>query len=353
LLTAASSFGDLFTLNAPETGGPALGRSRLLGRVQIQFGPHAGNSVPIAVSTGRAGGVLAPLERTPLAQLFPGQLTPGPEGFYESLRFPLQTYALNDLAVIDDPFDISVGALDLRTGKLIHPLLHRGFINQDLIFALLRVEPRTPTSSFFFRGPGALRQGPAGERVFEFFGEVHIPYPAGFLFPDQNLATGFVVTGGGALDPYLWLWAFRHGDVPAADIVIAAKDAVSSRGEFFSYAASIPGVDSEGRAHFEYENRSQQGTFRMHSLAWIDAGQATLGSQLFQSITFSCFGVWTKNGVERVVQAAAQFSRSSEVTYIGIQIGPGGEISNVNALSPADAFPVPLKAASKVSSRLH
>jgi len=94
--------------------------------------------------------MFAPLARTPLAELFPGQLTPGPEGFYENLRFPLQTYPLNDLAILDDPFDLSVGALDLQTGKLIHPLLHRAFINQDLLFALLRVEPRTPKKLFLF-----------------------------------------------------------------------------------------------------------------------------------------------------------------------------------------------------------
>jgi len=77
----------------------------------------------------------------------------------------------------------------------------------------------------------------------------------------------------------------------------------------------------------------------MHSLAWMDAGKAMLGDEVFNSYTFSCFGVWTKNGVERIVQAAAQLSTSSSVSYVGIQVGSGGEISNVNAVSPADAFP--------------
>jgi hypothetical protein len=344
LFTAASSFGDLFTLNTPEMGGPALGRSRLLGRVHIQFGPQTGNSVPIAVSTTTAGGMLAPLARTPIAQLFPGQLTPGPEGFYESLRFPLQTYPLNDLAVLEDPFDISVGALDLRTGKLVHPLLHRGFINQDLIFALLRVEPRTPTSSFFFKGPGDLRQTDGGELLFEFFGTVHIPYPKGFLFPDQNMATGFPVVDGGALDPYLWLWAIQHSDT-GVEAISESKQMISSRGEAFSYHLEIPGDQSADQIHFEFENQSQQGKFRMHSLAWIDVGKSTLDGAEFNSHTLSCLGVWTKNGVERTVQAAAQFSVSSKVSYVGIQIGPGGEISNVNTISPDIAFPVPLQAA--------
>jgi len=345
LFTAASSFGDLFTLNAPETGGPALGRSHLLGRVQIQFGPRSGNSVPIAVSTCPVGGVFEPLGRTPIAELFPGTLTPGPSGFNETLRFPLQTYSLNDLAIFDDPFDISVGALDLQTGRLLHPLLHRAFINQVVLFALLRVEPRTPKSSFFFKGPGQLRAGSRGELVFDFFGEVHIPYPPGYLFPDTNLSTGFPVVDGGALDPYLWLRGIKHVEAPCTDLTIGSEHSVSSRGDVFSYHFSMCGKSGEGQVHFEYENHSQLGKFEMHSLAWIDHGSATLGQEVFDSITLSCFGVWTKNGVQRVIQAAAQFSTSEHITYAGIQVGPAGKISNVNTLAPANSFPVPLKAA--------
>src|SRR5258708_18058340 len=35
------------------------------------------------------------------------------------------------------------------------------------------------------------------------------------------------------------------------------------------------------------------------------------------------------------------FVNISGVTYVGIQIGPGGDISNVNTLTPSDAFPIP------------
>jgi quinol monooxygenase YgiN len=223
--------------------------------------------------------------------------------------------------------------------------LHRAFINQDLIFALLRVEPRTPTSSFFFKGQGELSSGTYGEMVFEYFGEVHIPYPKGFLFPDQNMATGYAVVDGGALDPYLWLWAIRHGDGPATDTVIDAKQLLSSRGEVFSFNFAKTGGDSENQVRFEYENHSQQGKFKMHSLAWIDAGKSMVGDELFSSYTFSGFGVWEKNGFEWTAQVAAQISTSRSVSYIGIQVGPGGEISNANAISPAGSFPVPLKAA--------
>jgi hypothetical protein len=339
LYSPVSSFGDVFTLDAAQLGGPALGRSRLLGRVQIQFGPSAGTSVPIAVTTTTAGGMLAPLDATPIASLFPGRLTPGPEGFDANLRFPLRTYSLNDLSVIDDPFDLSVGAIDLNTGQLIFPLLHRGFINQDLIFALLRVEPRTPTSSFFFSGPGGIVNGPKNQPTFRYFGQVHIPYPPGFLFPDPNLATGFPVVGGGALDPYLWIWAFQDS---AADTAWSghADRVLSSRGELFSYHFVIPGDPCKHRAEFEYENHSQDGKFRMHSLAWVGFGNSGTGGKDLDTLSFTCFGVWSKNGVERVVQAAAQISTSPVARWIGIQIDRAG-ISDADSPLPATAFPIP------------
>src|SRR5262249_11107098 len=154
-----------------------------------------GSTVPIAVSTTTAGGTLGLMDPTPLAQLFPGRLTPGPAGFYENLRFPLRTYSLNDLAIIDDPFDIAVGSVYLRSGRLCHPILHRGFNDQDLMFELLRVESCTPQSSFLFRGPGGFSKDRGRTSVFEFYGQVHIPYPSGFAFPDPNLATGFPIGG--------------------------------------------------------------------------------------------------------------------------------------------------------------
>jgi len=340
LFTPISSFGDAFTLQAPQVGGPALGRSRLLGRVQIQFGPKTENLVSIAVSTTTAGGLLTPLDATPIAQLFPGRLTPGPEGFYENLRFPLRTYSLNDLSVLDDPFDISVGALDIRTGESLQPLLHRGFINQDLIFALLRVEPRTPKDSFFFRGFATLQNGQRGGQLFRCYGSVHIPYPPGFLFPDPNLATGFSVVGGGALDPYLWIYGMRHNGSPHVIKTGRADHATSSRGDVYSYNFAVSG-DPHESSEFVYKNHTQQGEFRMHSLTWVDFGTSTTDEGACDVVTFSCFGVWRKAGVELVVQAAAQFTISSGISYVGIQIGAGGEISNVNTLTPSTAYPLP------------
>ena len=154
LHTHNSCFGDKFTLDVPEFGGPATGRSHVLGRAQLQFGEPSGGSVPVAVLHLNPGGQLAPLPDSPISETFPAPLPPGPRGFDAVLRFPLRTYVQNDLAILDDPFDLALGAVDLKTGRLLNEMLHRGFINLNIIYALLRVEPRTPKSSFFFRGPG-------------------------------------------------------------------------------------------------------------------------------------------------------------------------------------------------------
>jgi hypothetical protein len=302
---------------------------------------RSGNTVPVAVSAVVPGGIMAELEPSPITAVFPGRLSPGPVGFDEFLRFPLRTYSLDDLAIIDDPFDLSVGAVDLRTGRFVNELLHRGFINQDLIFALLRVEPRTPGSSFNFRGPARLEKGAGGSTVFRFKGEVFVPYPEGFLFPKPNLTTGFPIGPNSRLDPFLWLHAIQ--DAKAADYVKRGdeRDCISSTGERFSYRYEIPNDSKKHKAVFEYENHSQQGKFRLHSLAWVgfvDSGGGKAGE--FDTVSLTGFGVWTKDGLERVVQAAAQISTSRQRPYVGIQID-SGDVSNVNTKPPDinDALP--------------
>ena len=333
LFTHNSSFGDAFTLNAEEVlGGGATGRSHVLGRALIQFGERAGNSAPVAVSLLNAGGVLAEMAPTPITQAFPGRLYPGPHGFDEFLRFPLRTYSLDDLMIIDDPFDISVGAVDLKTGRFLNDLLHRGFINQDLFFALIRVEPRTPQSSFFFRGPTALERGAGGRMVFRFQGQVHIPYPEGFLFPNPNLANGFVVGADSALDPFLWVHAIQDGDSPHAFKQGGKRDVIASTGERFSYSYKIPVDPARREASFEYENHTQQGKFKMHSLAWVgfsNSGGAEPKSGEYDTVTFTCFGVWSKGGSETVQQATVQVSTSTQRPYVGIQVDIGN-VSSVN-----------------------
>jgi hypothetical protein len=333
LHTHNSAFGDKFTLDVPEFGGTATGRSHVLGRVQLQFGEPSGGSVPVAVLHLNAGGLLTQLPDSPIAETFPAPLPPGPRGFDAKLRFPLRTFAQNDLAILDDPFDFSVGAVDLKTGRLLNEMLHRGFINLNVIYALLRVEPRTPKSSFFFRGPAQFQKGRRGELVFRYQSVVLVPYPTGFKYPTPNLVTAVTVLSPSRLDPYLWTRAIQDGNVRNYVKEGHARDVIAtSTGERFSFSYVIPSESSKHPAKFEYENHTQQGSFRLHSLAWVGFGNS-LTSQAppdeYDTVTFAGYGMWSKDGVDSIQTAAVQISTSREAPYVGIQIGTG-YVSNVD-----------------------
>jgi hypothetical protein len=302
----------------------------------IQIGERSGDSAPVAISLLNAGGIMAPMAPSPISQAFPGRLYPGPNGFDEYLRFPLRTFDLDDLEIIDDPFDISVGAVNLRTGRFLNQLLHRSFISQDLFFALVRVEPRTPGSSFFFRGPTALERGQNGELIFRFQGQVHISYPEGFLFPNPNLATGFVVGPDSSLDPFLWVHAFQDVDGKHAFKQGGERNVIASTGERFSYNYKISSDPASREVSFEYENHTQQGKFRMHSLAWVgfgNSGSSGRATGEYDTVTFTGFGIWSKNGSRTVQQVTVQICTSQKRPYVGIQIDLGN-ISNVNTKPP-------------------
>jgi hypothetical protein len=338
-----TSFGDLFTLDLPELGGTGKGRSHLVGRIMVQFGQRCGDSVPIAITTLNPGGFLGhALKDNPLSEKLPGSeanmpLLPGPHGHSEFLRFPQQTYFLNNVFSIDDPFDLSVGMVNLKTGKVLANVLQRGLISQNLFFALIRVEPRTPKSSFFFRGPACFEKGPQGETVFRFDGEVRVVYPGEFYFPSPNLGSGFKVLSDSTLDPFMWLQAM-HNDAPT-DFVKKGEveDIVASTGEHFSYSFEIPSEPENRAASFVYTNHSQDGKFKLNTLTWVsftNSRQSTLKEGNFDTVSFSGYGTWEKAGQESVQLVTAQISTSRTTPYVSIQIN-GGFVSNVNT-KPTD-----------------
>ena len=332
LHTHNSAFGDDFRVHIPDLGGTAKGRSHIMGRLQIQFGPRCGDTVPIAVCDLGPGGVLGKAPESPITRSFPSQLPRGPHGFSEVLRFPLRSYTMDELAVVDDPFDISVAAIDLRTGRAVLPMLHRAFIEQDLIYAFLRVEPRTPRSSFFFRGPADFSQTSDGRLAFRFNSIVRVPYPQGFSFPQPNLSEPFIVGPDSRLEPYLWLRSVE--DVPAGNFVFERSETglVSSRGERFSYRAAIPAPGVMRRPEFVFENHTQKGTFRLTGVVWVSFGaslQSSPGDSQVDTVTFSCYGVWTKDGKRAFVPAAVQICSSLAAPYVGIQVD-SADVSSVN-----------------------
>src|SRR6185436_10246677 len=122
---------------------------------------------------------------------------------------------------------------------------------------------------FFFRGPAAIERGTQGQLIFRFQGQVHIPYPEGFLFPAPNLTTAIVIGPDSALDPFLWIHAIQDDETKTATKSGIARDVAGSNGEQFSYSYEIPSDPTCHKSMFEYENHTQQGKFRLHSLAWV------------------------------------------------------------------------------------
>jgi hypothetical protein len=342
-ITRNTSFGDDFTLTGPFLGGQGTGRSQLVGRLHVQFGEREGNTVPFHVSAMIPGGYLAPNPVTPIAQGFQaqgfpaGQLITGPVGFNEFLRFPLRTFFLDDVFLVSDPLDLAVGAVDVRTGEVIGGQLHRGFIGQNVFFALLEVEPRTPKGSFLFHGPASFQKTPRGETVYRFCGEVHIPYPEGFLFPQPNLAEGFPAGPGSTLDPFFCIQAVDGDPAPPQfSKKGSASQVLASNGNVFSYSFDIPADPAHRPASFEYENYTQQGSFQLRSLSWVHfanplKSRATKGN--YDVVTFAGYGIWSKNGIDFPLPVAVQISTARNAPYVGIQVN-GGATSNVNTKPP-------------------
>ncbi len=345
LFSHNSAFGDVFGLEIPELGGPATGRSHVAGRLQIQFGEPFGRSQSIAISSLPPGGLMIAREPLPLDADFPGRLAPGLLGHNELLRFPLRSYYLDAVELIDDPFDLAVGAIDLDTGEVRHGLLHRGLIGQNLFYALLRVEPRTPRSSFFFHGPASL-EGSQDYSVYRFRGEVMVPYPEGFAFPAPDLASGYAAGPNSRLDPYFWLRAIRDQQPSGEGLQSEGREVRASTGEIFTYRLSIPG--NKGGGYFDYTNHSRGGTFRMSHLLWRclqrssadggDAGRADTMSA--DTVSFTAVGRWSLDDSGQLHTAAVHLSTNPRAPYVSILID-GGAVSNVNT-KPAreeDALP--------------
>lgn len=71
----------------------------------------------------------------------------------------------------------------------------------------------------------------------------------------------------------------------------------------------------------------------MHSLAWIDFSRSGIplsASEKCDTVTFCGYGIWSKDGIDVLVQADVQISTSSATPFVGIRVS-SGDISDVNA----------------------
>ena len=337
----ATYFGDKFSLNIPELGGGGTGRSHLVGRIQVQFGEPVGGSVPFAVTSMPPAGLLAEPPKTPLS--IPG-LSVGLLGHNEYLRFPLQTYLLQDVAFADEPFDLQLGAIDLRTGRVIGDLMYRGFIAQDLLFVLLEQnDGRIAPDPFYFHGPAKFEKGTNGQTVFRFDGTVRVYY-TGFRYPspDHVKAHSWIAGEGSYLDPFLKIQAMQPVDTPLA-VKSGSATTVSSIGDTISYSYSIACNPAGQPFSFQYTNNNltKGGTFKMYSLANVhctNSRTSTLSPGDYDIVTFSGFGAWSADINKGLHLATVQISSSKDFPFLSILID-GGQISNA-AIKPA-VEPVP------------
>ena len=328
-----TAYGDEFSLNAEEFGGNATGRSHLTGRVEIQFGERFGNSVSVAVASFGPGGLLHAPNPPPstLTETFPGRLYGGFMGHNETLRFPKISYAIENPYCLDDPFELCVGAVDLTTGRLLHEMLHRGLVGQNIFMALLEVEPRTPRASFEWRGPTLFERDARGQLVFRFRGQCRLSYPVGYLFPAPDLRNGIVIGPDSALDPFYWIQAMHHTDKVDTVNKGSRENVESSNGEKFSFQYKIPSQKGLPCV-FEYENHTLDGKYVMHRLNWssfINSRTSNAKAGNYDTVSFTGYGTWSLDADPIPRLASVQISTSKESPYVSILID-AGYVSNVN-----------------------
>lgn len=333
--SASTSFGDDFTLNHPDFG-IAYGRSHLAGRIFLQFGERFGNLAPFAVRMLPPASSVDDRSLSPLQDVFPGKLRTGMTGHDAILRFPSRQYRQNDLYLIDDPFEIAVGAVNVYTGAVIGDFLHRGFLGQALFYALIRVEPRTPQGSFEYRGPASFTRTADGALCYQFNGTMFIPYQEGFLWPVPDLANGVPVGPNSRLDPFFQIDAIE----PATNRFVrkegGARVQLAPTGDQFSYRYSISNRPND-RCEFEYVNHAQQASFQLTKLGYVAFSDCEESEP--QTVTFSGFGRWSNDETERHRHVAVQISTSTAPSYVSILID-GGRVSNVNTSVKGETQPL-------------
>lgn len=325
-----SSTGDDFNFNSPRLGGAGGGRSQMQGRIQVQFGQRQGDFVPVAINSLPPAGFVVPPPEFPVRGFSLGLL-----GHDEFLRFPLLTYEVKEVAVLDDPFDVAVGELNLKTGRLVGGLLWRSFWTSDLLLAVLTQNSgRIPFASFQFRGPAGFDKGPNDQLMFRYSGQATLPFE-GFTWPGpdySNPGAGFSLGLGSVATPFYWMQGALPTDTPAGLMSGSQSNVLGSFGDRFSYTYTIPCDQGTETAVFEYTNLNptKGGTFQMENLASVSCTNSpgsTLPPGLYDTVAFTGFGTWSKDDDRHV--ATVQISTAPHAPYVSILID-GGQVSNVN-----------------------
>ena len=357
IATRFSAFGDDFDLDIPELGGPGPGRSHVQGRLQIQFGPRSGNTVPFAITSLVPSGLLAKPPQSPILGYGP---LPGLLGQEEFLKFPLQTYRLERVVFVDEPYNFPSGAVDVRTGQVIGDAVYPSFYGQSLADALFNQnDGRISKDPFFLVAnltpapatAGTLyalfEKGPNGETVFRYSGE-HKRSFATYRFPSPDFvkANSWIAGPNGNLDLFLRLQAVRITDTPTARKTGGQSGQVSSVGDTFSYDYSIPCNPAGQSFSFNYTNNNSGaagGSFKMNRLAsvsCINSRTSTMAPGDYDTIEFTGFGHWSKDAADATPRfAAVHVCTNPAFPYVGILVFQNPDASSNVVLSSANNKP--------------
>jgi len=333
LNSAFSSLGDDFFLNIPALGGLALGRSEMLGRMEVQFGTPVGKFMPIAINPLPPEGLLATPPAFPIAGLSLGFL-----GFDEDLVFPDLTYHVDGPAITDDPFDFCVGELNLTTGFVQGELLWRTFWTHDLLQAILaQNNGRILPTSFQERGPAWFQTGPNNSLLLRYNATSYLDY-TGFVFPGPDYsesANSFTALTGSYLTPFYRMQGELISDTPTM-VFNNSASLTSSFGQPFTYSLNIP-CNGMGGSAFTYTNNSARpstgtpgGTFTMTNLASVSCTNSltsTLPPGQYDTLAFSGYGTWSNDKAPHL--ATVTLSTAANAPYVGIQID-GASLSNAD-----------------------
>ena len=335
----STTLGDDFNLNVPQQGGPGPARTQLQGRAKIQFGERTGDFVPFVISALPPEGLLAPLP----SPAVPG-FTFGMLGSAEYIFFPKLTYFFNNPGTGDDPFNLSAGELNLKTGVAVGDFIFRSYFTQSIFIGLSKLNPGISPATEPFTGPLLFQKGINGETVLRFNGDIHLAF-VGFVFPAPDLTTGFITGPDSTLHLFYRIQAM-HATDPASTVKTgSASNVVSSLGDTFSYNYSIPCNGTQGNATFTYTNNNASGkspgdgTFTMQSLGAVSCinsltSRAAPGD--YDTVSFAAFGTWSKDSNPHI--ATVQISQSADFPYVHVLID-GGSVSQANTKPPGVPLP--------------
>ena len=319
-----SAYGDDFDLRIPELGGLGPGRSELQGRLQIQFGPLSGNTVPFQISTMVPEGLFAePPNSTILGPGFRGFLI----GTNQQLHFPNYLYNQHKLLFADEVHNRASGLIDLASGQVIGEFIYPMYIDQSIIEQLIpdnngRVtldpfflvaerapqNPEDPNYAFFEKGANGQTMFRANLFHHRSFETYCFPFPS--LLPNQCWVSP--PGSGGNLNIFGKLQAVHLADPanPGDVIMRDNRTFTSSVGDTFSYNFSANCSPVGQPFSFVYTNNNtgpSGGTFTMthlDSVSCTNSKVSTASAGSYDQIAITGFGVWSKDPVNGPTVAA-------------------------------------------------